>query len=463
MSVLNKNKQLILDKISATQTIANEKIPNLSKYYESGKKIKESPIDFLVSLFRRTIGIDELLNTLNNIIYDKLSFIEIKVKDKLYININNILTCALTSEIYDSLFDKGINIDVGLVDIINTFRVDPESPEGNIIYGVEESEDLNKILFNSLKTPNQSKEWKEILIITYKEGVSYDNLLNKDVFNVKLHPKYKSNNNTKKTIKDVTKEIINNITLFNKKDVIGRLFDNIFNVTSSSIKKSIDQLLIEEEVNELIKRIIESETEFEEDSVIIDDSFFEFSNSEYNNMLNQTNKKLTNGFSTSSHITPQIECVDLIEKLHSLKNDATLIEQKKTITNIITSSFDSEIEYDVNDVNKTKTNVIVKLITELCLTIVNSIISPKVMLVILYNMGILSILTNELTKRDIIKYVLKLIEPIIIEIKNLIMDYISDEIVNYFKQLAIRVGEQYAKDIANSIKLTIKSLTPIKL
>lgn len=236
---------------------------------------------------------------------------------------------------------------------------------------------------------------------------------------------YKFNKEYLKSIRILsTRMILTNIM----QELMGGLF------LSNPINYTIEQTIIDAQVNQIITNILEAE------DTEINDCYFSFSNEDYDKMLQQAellryNAKILNS-ETSGAI--EINKDDILKSLNEISSAATSHEKIETITKTlygITAIPAKDGAVNVSDklsltYNNSWINEIVRSIVR---PIVRSIMSPQVMLLLVINLETTGIINlNNLTDRNQIMNLIR--TKIMVMLKSIII-YIKDKIVEYLFNL----------------------------
>ena len=171
-------------------------------------------------------------------------------------------------------------------------------------------------------------------------------------------------------------------------------------------------------VAEIVKNIVES-TAFE-----ASDCFYSFSNEKYNDMLEKSELKRSQGyaFSDSSTHTANISLDDAYSILSEFDDNATLNENKEVITRAITTAT-AKITEEVlpEDRYNVKLNLVQELIKGLVLIIVESLLTPKIILLFEVNKQLMGGHDENLTLEDFLNTISSLITAIVVEIRDIIL------------------------------------------
>lgn len=266
-----------------------------------------------------------------------------------------------------------------------------------------------------------------------------------------------------KTIFEFNYDYIFSLKLFDSKVLVANIINSILGIANSSIdsllnvKFTLQQEAIAGKVSQIVKKLMETE------NTVIDDSFFSFSNSDYDALLNDTEIKYSENYKFGEvyGTLNQNDINNITKELNGIGNAATLNEQETIIKNIFTNvSATAATNGEVSLTGKFTLgeNIILELIKSSVTQIVLQVLSPKVMLLYAINsyfMGDITdgdfskINTNNLFKglnnliisitRRVLEILLKeLLSKLINELKNLLNDLIRKlliERIEYYTEI----------------------------
>lgn len=188
------------------------------------------------------------------------------------------------------------------------------------------------------------------------------------------------NNNLKynKTVFEFNYDFIQHIRLFDTQVIVGNVLNSLLGLTNSALAGvlggnfSLTQQLIAGQIGKIVKDVINNDT-------LISDCSFNFSNEDYDKLLNET-KEMVYKEEDIDKITTAVT---------DINNSATLEEAQTKITNALSvvSEFESgkSDEGIVNISFGEDYNIIIKIIEECIIQIVMQMLGPKVMLVFAVN------------------------------------------------------------------------------
>ena len=388
MSIIDK-KQKVFGNIGALRTLT-EGMPQLkrSSSFPSINNGTDS-ITFLTDLIKALIGYEALVNTVVDILTHSLPIIEKDIKTALKQELKGIVSCGVDPSL--PLFIKstgsGIVIEVNKVDFLDLFKVDPNSPQGKLLYNdvtspLSNSSDFNTFLYDVIQNDGTPKIWKNILQVTFNSIGTGGNPNN--TFTIKANSTYDN-----KTLTDLNNDFVGSLTLFNTENIVNRIIDIIFGSISVSINKTKKQLEKEVQINSVVDKLVNSD-----EGDTIDDGYFKFSNEEID--IHQQESDLRQKGITKLECCNKVLAsvpVEMLTGFTAEMSAATTTQIKKdTVTKNLTAMANQNT---VNSNNPTdhisiKLNFFQQIINNLTRAIVGTVLSPKVSLIFLINFKIIN-------------------------------------------------------------------------
>ena len=226
------------------------------------------------------------------------------------------------------------------------------------------------------------------------------------------------------TVYEFNYDYVMSMRLFDAKVIVNTLFDSLLNIRlglGGNVGISAQHIQTIEATKEIIKNIINT------DDSEINDCFYTFDNSKYDALLRKTAEaREKKGMSVSA----------ITEILNEYNENAQLHEQIDVLNRAITQATVTVTEgVEGVDSYNIGLNLIFDLIENLTMAVVNSILSPKVLMLLEVNQQMMGGTWEKFTMSDLLKAMQSVIVAVIKEIKDLI--------------------------IAELLKLTIKELHPI--
>lgn len=446
MGVVEKKKD-VFGKIGAFKTLT-EGLPKL-KLTSSFSSVNNSGdvVSFLTDLVKALVGYEALVSAVVDTITHSLPRIEKAVKKALKIELKNIVSCGVDPSLpsWMKSTGTGIAIQVKKVDFSDILHTDPNSAVGPLIYNdiitpLTSSSDFNTFLYGVIQNQGVPTDWKNILRITFVQNgtpISQPN----NVLVITAHPDYDN-----KTLTDLNNDFIDSLTLFKSDNIVNKIMDIIYGSISSTVGKSLKQLENEAKINTIIDKMVHNNNKNP-----IPDSAFSFSKEEtlkqQADALNR--KKGSINLKTSNNIPSSVPVGQLTSFTQQFSNaGSNVIQQKDAIKNGLSSMANASAINVPNpvDVVSSKLNFIQQIIVTLIKSIVNIVLSPKVILVFILNYKIVYGPTATFTDGvDFIKKNKKLM--------NAIMKVIAEELIKILLAIALKeIGVLVAKAVAKKQK-----------
>ena len=281
-SSIDQKKKKIMGKIAASKKVADGKYTKYkedkNEALESMKNTKGKIVEFLTDLIAILVGFQMLVNVIVDTFTYYLGKIEIQIKKALKTQLKSIVSCGINPSIPDFLKSNGVGIiiEVKKIDFLDIFLIDPTTNEGQLIYNdvtptFVNSSDFNTYLYGVIQNPGTTYAWpasNSILNIKFTDNNTSGGPNN--ILTINAHPNYDL-----KTLNDLNNDFIDTLSLFNTQNLLTRILDTIYGSVSFSLKFSKKRLIKEEQINTVIDKIIDAES-----NDIIDDSYFTFTNDE---------------------------------------------------------------------------------------------------------------------------------------------------------------------------------------
>lgn len=423
-------KKKIFNQIAALKTL-NDGFPsfNISNSLSSINN-KQNSVDFLVDLLKTLVGYEELKDGVINLLSFEMDKIETTVKKTLKKNLKEYINCGSNPAIPNFLLNTGdgVNLEIGKIDFTDLMHTDPTSQYGGLLYddtnsGIN-STDFNTYLFSTIQNGSPqnwpSNATNQILTIGFKPTGTVNN-----VINVKATSYYSNN----KTLSDLNNDYIDSINLLPSDKVINNIIDSLFGTISLTYDKSNSSLLVSEKLNTIIDNLINTT-----DNSTIDNTYFQFSNDEVR-VQQETASNRKNGIKkldTCDNIETSIDINTLSELTNAIQTSTNPLEKKDVITkglNTMANELTSNVSGPDNE--NIKLHFIDLLVKKLIQSIINMILSPKLITLFALNHKIVNGVNSTFNGP------IDFIEQNRVLFKS-IVDSIRDEILDYLLNIAIK-------------------------
>lgn len=275
MAIIDQKAQ-IFGKIGAARTVA-EGLPKLvtNPSFPSINNDGDG-VAFLVDLLKSLVGLEQLREIIVDTLVYKLDDMEVAIKIAMKLSLKELVNCGVDPSIPTYIKDggSGITIKTSKVDFFDMFKTDPITSEGNLIYTdtqvspLTSSNDYNTFVYGTIQNDGTVESWNNILDVRFDSVNVSPTPNNTLTFNANT-----SYNN--KTLTDLNNDYIDSIDLFDSANLLNKILDDLFGSLSIRLNKTTSQLQKEEQINSIIKNIINAD-----DDDVVDDSFFTFTNEE---------------------------------------------------------------------------------------------------------------------------------------------------------------------------------------
>lgn len=425
-------------------------------------------LNFLIDLLKALTGFEALKESLVDILTHNLDEIELDIKQTLKKSLKSMVSCSVNPSIPDYFINDGITLELDKIDYLGMFKIDPTTNEGELLYndvnqGLNSS-DFNTYLYNVIQGGGANSPWglqttnNEILDIKFNEQGSNGD--GNNLLNVKPSSYYANN----KKLPDLNDDYIDSIKLFNSAKLINNIIETIFGVVSVQTDKDSEQIKNEIRIEDIVNRIINAD-----DDIVIDDSYYTFSNEElasidYRTELRRTGIRIVNTCGNTPSTVSFNTLTSLNSQLNLLESQPTTPQLMEEISTIVRQGLDDIANESADNVNNqdrlaVKLSFIEEMLKQLMTAIVNVILSPKLTIILAVNHSIIYgeafrntedfmkknnvLLTSVLnTIRDAV--VVLLMEVVLKEIKKLVVDNAQQILIEKTKykkaQIASLVG-----------------------
>lgn len=257
-----------------------------------------------------------------------------------------------------------------------------------------------------------------------------------------------------RTIMEFNTDYIFSIKLFDPVSVAARLIDAVTRCLSINLNITVEQQIIQHEIKKIITQLNSSDG----CEVEINDCFFTFTNTEYNEELNKAElRKL--GVYVPEHDTTTGAYADaskLLEQLNGVNTEASQEQNQAIIEECFqniaaemsrSEGFDGQTSKLKVGIPNPMDSLLDNLLNNLAYIITSSVLSPKVYLVLAINLKLL----GEPTSPDMVKF--------IDANRNLVAEMIRmirDEIVKFLVEQLLKVLKELAKELA--IRMTVEQM-----
>lgn len=490
MSIYNQKKKIMGD-ISALNVIT-EGLPKL-KPTDSFSSMNNgtNSTEFLLDLVQSLIGYEELKENIVDILTRKLPEIELEIKKVLKLEIKGFVSCGINPTIPDFLKsnNSGVVLKLKNIDFFEIMKTEPTSAIGSLIYGDVDS-GLNSTDFNTFLYSNISQNKSDYTPNGGTVSPWGSSVSGSDIIDLKFSPvgtnvnniiKINANSNyDNKTLTEFNNAFIDSITLFglpNNIDgskLLNNIVDNLFGTMSVEMGKTKSQLKKEAEINEVLNCILNSD-----ENDVIDDSYFEFDNQQLTKIDTYVNNR-KNGIrvlETCGNL-PTIIPIDTLLSVNDTLSAATQnttnpIESKvKAMTDAINQLADASASNSIPiNVPTIKINFILDLIKDIMKSMINIILSPKLMTLFSLNYKIIYGIAQDFdgpidfmkkNKQLIIAISKIILEQIIKMLLKLALKYIAKKLAKKYSQDKIEQGKNYVAQILSLIGVSPEIIRQIQ-
>ena len=410
----NKNKIDTLKKdfkkkLSIFTVICNI-LPSLGIIDAAKQLVKETianVIRFLLELLLGVFGknIEWIRKNLSKFLAIEVKNFSTNIGLKLDENFKSCFLCKINPTIPDWLVDDGFSVEINSFDFKDMFKIRPDSPGGQMLYGG--NEDLNRFLHDVIQSGGEEKQWvyNNVPIARFKfiergANVGYDSTNDRgesnnrgkqntdrrnNVINIKLDEKYRG-----RSIISFVKDYVKSATpiFYYKKamtSIISNGYGTIPRISNLSIESIRKQVLFDYSLTKMANEGIDNE-EFE-----IDNTFFTFTDAELAEMNKQVDEQYNGIMELPSCCCGQstISNSSIISFNQRINKTTTLEGDIDVVTNTLNQiTEESTIIYPKDQKAKGVIDFYVNILSNLSTILTSMILSPKInfMIVMLHYM-----------------------------------------------------------------------------
>ena len=246
----------------------------------------------------------------------------------------------------------------------------------------------------------------------------------------------------RRTLMEFNTDYVMSLKLFDSKVVTAQLLDALTGCLSMDLHFSYEQLIIKNEVEKMVKAVIET------DDAVISDCFFTFSNEEYDRLVKKAELMRQGLFTIDGEENTPIQ-IDAETILNSINNLNTATD-KQEIQDIISGSL-TEISKTISETSEetqnslnfnVRMNFIENVLSNLAYIITSAIVSPKLYLLFAVNLHILGMNSN-FSLQDFLDMHRQLLIECIRQIRDKLIGYIVAELMKIISELALGVMAKY--------------------
>lgn len=260
-----------------------------------------------------------------------------------------------------------------------------------------------------------------------------------------------------RTLMEFNTDYVMSLKLFDSKVVIAQLLDALTGCLSMDLHFSYEQLIIKNEVEKMVKAVIET------DDAVISDCFFTFSNEQYDNLVRKAELMRAGLFTIDGEENGVIEinAEQILESLNSLNTASS----KQEINDIISGSL-REISKTISETSEetqtkinfnVRMNFIENVLSNLAYIITYAIVSPKLYLLFAVNLHILGLNSN-FSLQDFLDMHRQMLVECIRQIRDKIIGYIVAELLKIISNLALEVTAKYTIEQVEYYRYLIRRL-----
>lgn len=454
------DKQDIISRIKSLRSLLSNDFDfnNPTNSFQSINN-RENIIEFLIDLLKSLVGWDSLKQEVIQLLSYQITPIEVAIKLILKNILKKYFFCNTDSIIPSKYIcnqpdTTGLNIPITSIDFFQLLKIDPTSETGQMLYGNQQL-DLNTFLYDVIQENGNPLSWQGIIDVTfYETGQVVEGVPTNNVFNVCINESYLG-----LTVHQFVNNFIDSIGILQLELLVSRVFDGIFGTLNRFEQNCFERVKNEEEFNLFVNKIIDFP------DTVIDNSFFEFSNLE-NNELRDNITNRTRGLAYVKECcftTQEMDFNDLSDLINDLKITSNNIE----IQTILENKFNTLLQNSLsglsgNDSNYNILSFYSNFFRGIIRGILNILFSPKIIFMFSVYMKIVTGTVGFTNLRDFIRAHQDFFKEIITNVVlPIIIRFIMRIIIREVKRLLAREVTARLREKTELYRLHLQSLSPI--
>lgn len=247
------------------------------------------------------------------------------------------------------------------------------------------------------------------------------------------------------TVYEFNYDFVMGMKLFDPEVVASQLIEEVCNISLGvNVDVNINDEFYKKKVSEIVKNIVNSQNDY-----TVSDCFYRFSNEKYDKMLRESELKRSQlyEFSDSTEKSVTIDTNEILDILSEFDDEGDLVENKETINrafsrvaNVLSSEMNDEDKYSFN------INFINNLITSLVTVVVESLLTPKVIMLFQINKQLLGDLSENYSFESFLESISGLLVGIIREVRDIILRQILDWAIEILMRLKDKLVNALIKE-----------------
>lgn len=320
--------------------------------------------------------------------------------------------------------------------------------EGEIVYIFNESK-YYKI--NSNKELILEPSYKNIIKCEFLERNNFDsNLLKINICGSSYGKEVEGGIN--KTIFDFNADVLNSIKIFEKRTFIGRLIGELTNSLPVELNLSIDNIINKEKIRFIVNKVLDTE------ETTIPDCFFEFSNEEYDKLIEESELKHAGLYKQTGDTLGAYRQGDL-EQLTNISSENASLQEDKII--IDKTLYDLGITQKNNSSANTRVSfeILSNFLENIFIVLFEALISPKIQVLIFINHYVAGKNTKINSINDIIQSNFNTIYNCLNEFANSIDDILFNIIMDALTPYINKYGKMLNVEQLDTLRQLLMSIS----
>lgn len=250
------------------------------------------------------------------------------------------------------------------------------------------------------------------------------------------HPGQNKTMEFNKTIFEFNYDYIYSLKLFDSKTLVSQIVNSLLGLSASvSASFSVQQKVIEAKISEIVKKVIEA------DDTSSSDCYYEFTNDEYDRLINEATNNYSGVYSTNvaEGTYGAVDADAILDSLRNIRQSDNLVEQQASITKTLEevmvtvaspASITEECKFSFG------LNFIKDFIMQTVTQIVLQVLSPKVAILYQINGAIMGTnVDNMKSWENFLKSFQNVLFNIIKQVKDIIVEELYKFVMSQLKPL----------------------------
>lgn len=261
------------------------------------------------------------------------------------------------------------------------------------------------------------------------------------------------------TVYEFNYDYVMSLRLFDAKVIIAQLINTLCytNLGNVTLSLSSNYHVLSEQITSIVKKMLES------DDSEISDCYFSFSNEEIEDMLHKADLKKANLVPFGNTTTDTSENYQVLSELINEFAAETTLEGSTEILKRMINTIDATIADETveeNDKIILKYGIMKSFFMNLVAILVNSILTPKVLMIFLVNYQMYGGSTGQgiYSPQELLEAMINPIKSIVKEMRDLLIRELYNYLLVFLKELCVLVQQKVLLEQINNYRIIVKMM-----